>query len=340
MIQWLKLPDERKTQLLNQAAVKTRFLAHAIEKDWWVTLALRAVFSTKWQNNLVFKGGTSLSKAWGLVERFSEDVDLALDRKVLGFPETFVSNAQIRKLRKKASEFIVSEFLCELEHTLIEMGISTDQFELSLQETEIEDKDPQVIELGYHSALEPDAYITDWVLIEIGARSLREPSSEREIKTILHDLFPGQSFGGAPFFVPTVDPKRTFLEKAFLLHEEFQKPTEKIRTTRLSRHLYDLEKLMDTEHAVAALEDHHFYSAIVDHRQKFNAIRGIDYTLHSPSHINFIPPEVVMGQWQNDYAEMRRSMIYGKSIEFTELMARLLDLKQRFRKMQYPRPAA
>src|SRR5450432_2225582 len=111
MIEWLKLPNERKNRLLNQAAIETHFLAHAIEKDWWVTLALQAIFSTKWKDNLVFKGGTSLSKAWGLVERFSEDVDLALDRKVLGFPESFVSNAQIRKLRKKACEFIGSEFL-------------------------------------------------------------------------------------------------------------------------------------------------------------------------------------------------------------------------------------
>lgn len=334
MIEWLRLSDDRKVRLLNQAAVETRFLAHAIEKDWWVTLALQAIFSTRWKNNLVFKGGTSLSKAWGLIERFSEDIDLALDREVLGFPDQFVSKAQVTKLRKRASEFIGSDFLQELRQTLVDMGVPSGQFELTIQETTEEDRDPQVLEFGYHSALEPDAYITDWVLIEIGARSLREPSSGREINTLLKDVFTGQPFVGHPFLVPTVDPKRTFLEKAFLLHEEFKKPEEKIRSARLSRHLYDLEKLMDTEHAAAALADHHFYSSIVDHRQKFNAIRGLDYTFHAPAHIDFIPPAAVIGQWQVDYTEMRRSMIYGESIEFSLLMERLQELLQRFRKMQ------
>ena len=331
MTEWLNLPDERRVRLLNQAAVTTRFLAHAIEKDWWVTLALQAIFATKWKYNLVFKGGTSLSKAWGLIERFSEDIDLALDRQVLGFSEEFVSKAQVTKLRRRASEFIQTEFIQELRHTFIIIGASPDQFELKIQETTEEDRDPQVLELGYHSALEPDTYITDWVLIEIGARSLREPSSDREIRTILYDVFPGQPFAGAPFQVPTVDPKRTFLEKAFLLHEEFRKPAEKIRTNRLSRHLYDLEKLMDTDHAVAALSDRAFYSSIVDHRQKFNAIRGLDYAFHAPAHIDFIPPESVIGQWQADYIEMRRSMIYGESLEFPLLISRLRELHQRFR---------
>jgi len=334
MIEWLKLTNERKVRLLNQAAVETRFLAHAIEKDWWVALALQAIFSTKWKHNLVFKGGTSLSKAWGLIERFSEDIDLALDRQVLGFPKGFVSKTQIAKLRKSASAFIRSDFLQELRQTIINMGVPSDQFELSIQEAADEDRDPQVLELGYHSALEPDAYITDWVLIEIGARSLLEPSSGREINTILQSAFPGQPFGGIPFSVQTVEPKRTFLEKAFLLHEEFRKPAEKIRTSQLSRHLYDLEKLMDTEHAAAALADHHFYSSVVDHRKKFNAIRGLDYTSHAPAYIDFIPPETVIGQWQNDYVEMRRSMIYGESPEFSVLMERLRELLKRFRGMQ------
>jgi len=188
-----------------------------------------------------------------------------------------------------------------------------------------------VLVLHYHSALDPDSYLSEKVLIEVGARSLREPSSNREIRTILSEVFPDQPFSGKPFYVPTVEPMRTFLEKAFLLHEEFLKPKEKIRHNRLSRHLYDLEKLMDTEHAKSALSDYDFYKSIVDHRMKFNAIRGIDYSMHEPSQINFIPPAAIIGQWESDYLAMRTSMIYGEAHDFKVLIQRLLELRNRFR---------
>jgi predicted nucleotidyltransferase component of viral defense system len=331
MIEWLKLTDERKRLILNQASAATGLPVHAIEKDWWVTIALQALFSSKWKDNLVFKGGTSLSKAWGLIQRFSEDIDLAMDRKVLGFSEEFVSHAQVTKLRKKASKFISTEFRQELIETIIAVGIPQDQFQLTVQDTNVEDRDPQVLVLTYHSALDTDVYIVEKVLIEIGARSLREPSSDRKIQTILYEAFPDSAFSGIPFSVQAVKPMRTFLEKTFLLHEEFSKPAEKIRHDRLSRHLYDLERLMDTEHATAALEDYKFYASIIDHRQKFNAIRGLDYSNHAPSLINFIPPPAIIAQWESDYVSMRRSMIYGEAPDFKLLIQRLKELQNRFR---------
>ncbi len=336
MIEWLTLNDERKRLILNQANEATGLPVHAIEKDWWVTLALQTIFLTPWNSNLVFKGGTSLSKAWGLIQRFSEDIDMAIDRRVLGFPEEFVNNAQVAKLREKASAFIATEFRTGFEKALIDIGLKTDQFQLKVQDTVLKDRDPQVLELEYNSSLDANPYIANKVLIEIGGRSLREPSSNREIQTILREVFPDQAFSGSPFEIPTVDPMRTFLEKAFLLHEEFSKPPEKIRRDRLSRHLYDLEKLMDTQYATAALGDYAFYTSVVDHRAKFNAIRGLDYAGHAPSHINFIPPDSLMGQWEADYVAMRESMFYGETIEFSKLIGRLHELRDRFRLIKLP----
>jgi hypothetical protein len=333
MIEWLQLSDDRKRQILQQASAATGLPAHAIEKDWWVTLSLQALFSTKWKDNLVFKGGTSLSKAWRLIERFSEDIDLAIDREIIGFPEAFVSNTQVSKLRQKTSVFIAGPFRDELEQTLLTMGISQQYFQLTVEETETEDRDPQVLLLGYHSCLDnnPDDYIAERVLIEIGARSLREPSSSREIKTILKEVFPDQPFSGKPFKILTVEPKRTMLEKAFLLHEEFLKPEDKIRHLRLSRHLYDLEKLMDTEHCAAALNDDDFYHSIIEHRRNFTMIRGIDYSLHEYAYINFIPPEHIISKWESDYGAMRQNMIFGEALEFNQLIKRLKELRLRFR---------
>lgn len=249
MIEWIDIPVDRKKQILQQASAQTGLPSHAIEKDWWVTLALHALFTTKWAKNLVFKGGTSLSKAWGLIERFSEDIDLAIDREVLGFPETFVSRAQVTKLRKKASVWIAGPFREELQATLLEIGVPVVAFELNVQKTAVEDRDPQVLVLSYPSCYtgQHDEYIREQVLIEIGARSLREPSSLRQISTILSSVFSGQSFVGNPFEIMVVEPHRTMLEKIFLLHEEFLQPPEKGRYIRLSRHLYDLERLMDVD---------------------------------------------------------------------------------------------
>ena len=134
--------------------------------------------------------------------------------------------------------------------------------------------------------------------------------------------------------VETVEPRRTFLEKAFLLHEEFLKPEEQIRHERMSRHLYDLERLMDTVHGNEALKDMALYDNIVAHRKKFNLLRGIHYDLHTPSKINFIPPKGKLPVWEEDYRQMRNSMIYGKALEFKKLISRMEELTERFRKIE------
>lgn len=268
-----------------------------------------------------------------MIERFSEDIDLVIDREILGFPKEFVNNTQLRKLRKAASAFIAGPFRDELEKTLLNMGIAAEHFQLTVQETDVEDRDPQVLVLGYHSCVDDrDEYIAEKVLIEIGARSLREPSSLREIKTILSEVYPEQPYSGKPFKVLTVEPHRTMLEKVFLLHEEFLKPQEKIRHERLSRHLYDLEKLMDTTHGKTALNDDDFYYSIIKHRQEFNAIRKLDYSFHGYARIDFIPPKDIIGKWEADYRDMRVNMIHDENaLQFDALIQRLKELRGRFR---------
>ena len=332
MIEWLQLTEKRRIEILNAASNQTGLPENAIEKDWWVTLALKAAFSTIWSKDIVFKGGTSLSKSWDLIERFSEDIDLAIDREVLGFKGD-LSNSQIKNLRKASFNFISNDFKDDVTKQLLEIGIDQQLFTLTAQASKDSDRDPQVLELQYHSLLDHNGYIPEKVLIEIGARSLREPSSNRTIRSIIGNTFPDQSFGGQSFTVETVEPRRTFLEKVFLLHEEFLKPVEHIRHERMSRHLYDLERLMDTVHGKEALTDTALYNNIVAHRKKFNLLRGIDYNLHGPTQINFIPPEAILPIWEEDYRLMRNSMIYGKAVDFKELISRMDELAQRFRKM-------
>ena len=232
---WQTLSKERRIEILNQATELTGLPAVAIEKDWWVTLALNASFSLPYSKNIVFKGGTSLSKGWNLIERFSEDIDLAIDRKFFGF-DGDISKTQIKNLRKQSCEFISTTFLADLTKILTEWK-AIDECKLIAQPVKDSDKDPQVIEIHYNSVIDTSEYLPQRVLIEVSSRSLMEPIEERKINSILSESFPQQSFVSVPFTIPTVLPQRTFLEKIFLLHEEFSQEAEKIRIDRLSRHL-------------------------------------------------------------------------------------------------------
>lgn len=325
--EWLKITDARRIEILNQASNISGLPAIAIEKDWWVTLALKASFELKYSPSIVFKGGTSLSKGWNLIERFSEDIDLAIDRKFFGF-DGDISKSQIKNLRKISCEFISTTFLEDLAKRFTEWKV-IDECKLNAQPIIDSDKDPQVIEIHYNSVFDKSDYLPQRVLIEVSSRSLMEPSESREINSILSAVFPDQPFATEAFSISTVLPQRTFLEKIFLLHEEFSQDTAKIRIDRLSRHLYDLEKLMDTEHGKAAIKDAELYKGIVTHRKKFNPLRGLDYSNHIPSKIKIIPPDTVINEWEKDYQAMTQNMIYGDPLNFDNLIKRIQELQKR-----------
>ncbi len=330
MKDFIKLSKKDKLNIFNQTSERSGLPSSAVEKDWWVTLSLNIIFSLPYANQIVFKGGTSLSKAWDLIERFSEDIDLVIDRKHLGF-EGELSKTQVKKLRKASYSFIGTEFYNDINNELIKLGVS--DYELIIQETKNTDTDPLIIELRYKSLTETSDYLKPRVLIEVGARSLMEPMDEKAIISIVSSEFSQLPFAEKEITIPVVSPKRTFLEKIFLLHEEFQKETKFIRVERMSRHLYDLEKLMDTLHGIEALKDTILYNIIVEHRQNFNTIRGIDYANHIPKSINIVPPEVTIRHWEKDYKTMQESMFYGSTINFDKLIERITELNTRIKKM-------
>jgi predicted nucleotidyltransferase component of viral defense system len=333
MLKWIRIPEKRRLQLLEEASNRSGLPIKSIEKDWWVTIALKAVFATPWAADIIFKGGTSLIKGWGVIERFSEDVDLAIDRRILGFigPSSKMSRSQVTKLRRKSSEFIVEQLMPALDKALLELSLTNEHFKLILEEVDSDDSDPRTIYLAYHSLSTPNSYLDDKVKIEISSRSLKEPCSSREISSIIDQVFKGASFTNEVFQVMTVDPQRTFIEKIFLLHEMFQQPEEKWKHKRYTRHLYDLFRLMDTDHGIAALADRELYNQVIEHRRIINAVKGVDYHLHQHPTIDFIPRGSVMHLWKEDYEIMRREMFYGEVPEFKVLIDRLEVLQQRIR---------
>ena len=309
----------------------------AIEKDWWVTVTLKALFQTDCREALIFKGGTSLSKGFNIIERFSEDIDLAIGHSFFGIEKT--SKSQREKLRKTARAYIHETLSVQLDARLKEMGITGYSIEniTQVQDKNGEwkaidsDKDPTVILLHYPSIVEETiSYIPPRVKIEISCLSMDEPTEEREIRSLIGESFEDEDTD-AGSRIRTVVPTRTFLEKLFLLAEEFQK--EKPRSVRMSRHLYDLEKLMYTAYGREALADRSLYDAIVEHRKAYYALKYVNYDLHAPATIDFMLPEQAREAWKADYTDMRRFFIYGQSLEFDALMQRMRELNERIRYM-------
>lgn len=333
---WLNNTIEDRLYMLQKSAKDHPGINQlAIEKDWWVMVTLKALFKTTCADSLIFKGGTSLSKGFQIIERFSEDIDLAISHSFFGIDKT--SKSQREKLRKMARVFVHDTLSSELDARLQEMGVSGYQIENVTHQLDKDgnlkaidsDKDPTVILLHYDSVVEGSVdYIPPRVKIEISCLSMDEPTEVREIQSYIADSFKEEDETLAS--IRTVLPSRTFLEKIFLLAEEFQK--DKPRHVRMSRHLYDLERLMDSEYGRKALADRGLYDAIVEHRRTYYALKYVDYDKHDPQAISFVPPASVQELWAADYADMKRYFIYGDSLSFEQLIERVEELQERVRK--------
>jgi predicted nucleotidyltransferase component of viral defense system len=330
MNNWQGISAERQRIIIENIALQTGYSPHAIEKDWWVTMVLKSMFQTSCSNYLVFKGGTSLSKCWNLLERFSEDVDVAIFRDFFGITEISRKN-QRDKLRKASSKYIQEHLINELDDKLKASEISG--YAIELEKTESSDQDPRVLNVKYMSLFPENKYLKDWVKIEISCRSLHEPYEPVKMRSIIAENYPNKRFADESFIVNTVSPKRTFLEKAFLLHEALQKG--RIHSLRMTRHLYDLYKLMNTDFAKDALSDITLYKTIVEHRSIMTREKGVDYSTHRPSKINFVPEnEDVIEIWQDDYKNMRETFFYEVPINFHELLVQMKELRNRFRAIE------
>lgn len=242
-----------------------------------------------------------------------------------------MTGSQVRKLREQSFQFISENYFPELRRKFSVAGFDSVTFQLG--EIKSHDQDPLIIEIYYPTVTDPVSYLQPRVLIEVGSRSMMEPSEKCSFTSFVGEHFKGRPFADELIAIPTVRPERTFLEKIFLLHEEFQLPLNKIKVERKSRHFYDLEKLMDTGFAEAALADKQLYKTIVEHRRTVTPLRGIDYSNHTPDKINPIPPDSIIGEWEKDYVAMQESMLYKPSLPFDKLIDRLYILKARINQL-------
>lgn len=324
--------QDEKHIIFNQLAAKLKIHPASIEKDWWVVRTLELILTMDVSEFIVFKGGTSLSKAWNIIERFSEDVDLALDRSFLGYEECKTVK-QVKKLRSSTRNYIYKDFIPGLQNAFIKAGYS--DVEVKLNEEEGKNLEPVQISILYKSCTTISAYTNPYVKIEIGSRSLREPSTNKEFSSLVGEHFPDRPFADSQIIVSCANPERTLLEKLFLLHEEFSKPEDKIKVDRLSRHLYDVEMLTRKGFLEIAIKEKELYNEIINHRQIYTKISEIDYNFHQPKALNPLPPKAIMNSWKKDYLKMQEEMIHGDSLSFNELIERIAEIKNRINALEW-----
>jgi hypothetical protein len=329
------LEKTEKEAIFQAIAEKMGMTPFAVEKDWWVSRTLEIIFQMDIAKHLVFKGGTSLSKAWKLINRFSEDIDLAIER---GFFEGYkgdISRTQISRLRKVAGIYTTGTFFEELQEAFKGKGFNELNFKVI--DSSESDQDPRIIEIYYQNIIpQPSEYVLPRVQIEISCRSLREPFSIQKFGSLVDEVYSDRDFAASLFNVTTVNPERTFLEKLFLLHEEFHRPAEKMRVDRLSRHLYDIYHLSKAGIAKRAINDKELYETIVAHRYKFSRVGDVDYNLLNPKTLNPIPMAEKMDEWKADYAKMKENMIYeDNKPSFEDLINNLKDLRTQLQALDW-----
>lgn len=334
-MKYTDLSADEQREVIQRVQAENRLQLQIIEKDWWVTAVLRALFSLPYSEHISFKGGTNLSKCWNLIERFSEDADIAIDREYLGFGGTLSKTQISDKLRRAACSFVRETLQYDLAEKLIENGVSADKFKVNVNITPITTTDPEIIEVEYQSAFNTLPYIRSKVIIEVSGRSMNEPVVSVGVSSFIDDVFTNAPFAEPKFDVRAVVPERTFLEKVFLLHEEFSKPSGMIRTERMSRHLYDIAQMMDTPIVERALLDENLYKTVIDHRRMFIGLKGFDYSTLLPQTLSIVPQGEIREQWKEDYKVMQETMIYGESPSFDELIIKIQALNDRIRQLNY-----
>lgn len=335
---YFEIDDEGKRLFITQTAMKTKLPAMVVEKDLWVTAMLQMVFRLPFADKIIFKGGSSLSKCWNLIGRMSEDVDLAYDSNFGIFEGDEPTVRQIKKLRKQSSIFVREEFLNAMKEAIESAGLS-DWCSIEAQPDGIGNDtypEPRQLYVKYKSLFangqqaDINEYVRPVVMLEISSRSLIEPTRKTKVSSMVSQMFPNMDTDVSDAAVRAALPEKTFLEKVFLLHEMFM--TDRcLRAERKSRHLYDIEKMMDKDFARKAVSDDQLWASINHHRAFFSSIKGIDYTKDLRKEIRLTPPDEVLALWEEDYGYMQQHMIYnGMTLPFKDLLERMKELERRF----------
>ena len=319
------LNNSQRKELFTETAVKKGINPAVIEKDFWVCWVLKHLFSIdEIKSKIVFKGGTTLSKVFGIIERFSEDIDLVLDWELLGYGpngkdpyDKYSSKTQQDKFNKKvdslAAEYIKCNFcpmLEKLKEHCSEVTWSIDQ------------NDPHCVNITYPVSFD-EAYIRPQVVLEIGPLAAWVPSQKYRIKSYAAEMFP-QLFKNPDCEVLAIKAERTFWEKATILHQEAHRAG--LAKARYSRHYYDLSQLARSSIKEKAFKNIQLLNDVCVFKQRFYPSSWAKYDLAKPGSFKLMPTSINVSELKKDYKSMQ-VMIFGNKPSFDSILDTLHELE-------------
>lgn len=335
-------PEQEKQDYYEVTADRKGLPKNIIEKDFWVCWTLDQLFSLpKIGEHLIFKGGTSLSKAYQLIERFSEDLDISIDKKFFGFiedrnPENTSSKKKqqtfIRELADRCADFVQNELRSEL----------VSQFSRALHsiredwyiEIDVTDADKQTL-LFYYPTLSQKimgAYIRPAVKIELGARGAGNPVNVCNISPFVQeDILDSHMILSVK--IKTLAAERTFWEKATILHMYTNWPQGRAVPLRQSRHFFDFYRLITSDIKNLAVQDAHLLQKVVEHKKIYFRSGWANYDNAKKGSLNLMPQDtVVLKSLENDYVQMKE-MFYGEPVSWNNIIAEIKKFELKFNKV-------
>ena len=323
--------------LFEGTATQRNMQAHVVEKDFWVCWTLKELFQLPIiGEHLIFKGGTSLSKVFRIVERFSEDIDISIDREFLGFggandPEAGTSNKdkqrRIEALKTACQQKISSELQPALESAIKAPIGRREQWALRHDN---DDPDQQTLLFEYPTVFpqETSHYIRRAVKIEMGARSDHWPSETKTVTPFVAEQFP-KGFKEPNCTVKVLSAERTFWEKATILHAEFHRPANKAIPERFSRHYYDFYELIRKGVADEAGRQLDLLERVTKHKGLFFKSSWAKYEEAAKGTLHLLPQKYRIQALREDYGKMRE-MFFGEPPTFDEILGTIQEWEQKF----------
>lgn len=314
-----KLAEQERRELFRNTAAKMGLNDAIVEKDFWVCFTLDYLFHRcPWKGALTFKGGTSLSKAFHLIHRFSEDIDLILDWRALGYGEeepwakrsNTKQDAFNKEANKRAETFLKEQFCPIVKMELSqELGCEANVY--------IDENDKQTVIFAY-----PNLFVSSSTLrvirLEIGALAAWTPAENAKIVPYAAVCYP-HVFMQSETEVLTVSPERTFWEKVTILHHEANRPEQLNMPQRYSRHYYDLYCMAKSPVKKSAFERVELLKTVTDFKMKFYPRAWARYQEAIPQTLKLIPPAYRWMALHEDYESMKE-MLFGEVPDFEVVM--------------------
>ncbi len=341
MDDFARLRAADRVDLFQTVATNRGLNAAIIEKDFWVCWTLNCLFTLpRFPAGLLFKGGTSLSKVFKAIERFSEDIDLSFDRTGLGFggssdPLVGRTGKQrkhgVEALVKASRTMIREQLLPQLEESFVTAldppSAKNKTWNLELA---ADDQDGQTIQFRYPASIAPrsatePAYIRPVVRLELGARSDHWPTIEGSVTPYAAEEFPAM-FRHASCRVKVLSAERTFWEKATILHSWYHAPEDKAFRDRQSRHYYDVVSLYEKGIGKDALKDVDLLLKVAQHKEVFFASSRAKYREAKPGTLRLLPRQSRIAELKRDY-EIMSEMIFGEPPAFDHVLEVLREIE-------------